>query len=127
MQHLFSLSYWFNLRPETLSNTGQIMFIALLGLFVLAIIMIFVAKKKMGVYRGFFKKISDFCVGNLIIGGLLLFFNYEIIPFFSARFWLAIWGLVMVFWAYFILKTLKRIKTTKTEHSREDELKKYLP
>lgn len=127
MQHLFSLSYWFNLRPETLSGLGQTMFIALLGIFLLAIILIFVGKKKMGTYRGFFKKISDFCVGNLIIGGLLLFFNYEIIPFFSARFWLAIWGMVMVIWAYFILRNLKKIKLTKSENSREDELKKYLP
>ena len=127
MQHLFSLSYWFNLRPETLSGVGQTMFIVLLSFFLFAILLIFIAKKKMGIYRGFFKKISNFCVGNFIIGGLLLFFNYEIIPFFSARFWLAIWGVVMIVWLYFILINLKRIKTIKNENTREDELKKYLP
>ena len=127
MQHLLSLSYWFNLRPETLSHVGQTMFIALLTTFFAAVIVIFITKKKMGIYRGFFKRISDFCVGNLIIGGLLIFFNYEIIPFFSARFWLAIWGLVMVIWMYFILRTLKKIKLDKTDKGRDDEYKKYLP
>jgi glucan phosphoethanolaminetransferase (alkaline phosphatase superfamily) len=127
MQHLFSLSYWFNLRPETLSSVGQTMFIALLALFLVAIIVIFVAKKKMGIYRGFFKRISNFCVGNLIIGGFLMFFNYEIIPFFSARFWLATWGIIMLVWMYFILKSLQKIKLIKSEQGKVDEFKKYLP
>lgn len=127
MRHLLDLNYWFNLRPETLSSVGQTMFIILLAIFLVAIIVIFIAKKKMGIYRGFFKRISDFCVGNLIIGGTLLFFNYEIIPFFSARFWLAIWAIVMIVWKYFILKTLKKIKLDRNDKGKEDQFKKYLP
>lgn len=127
MRHLLDLNYWFNLRPETLSSVGQTMFIVLLAIFLVTIIVIFIAKKKMGIYRGFFKRISDFCVGNLIIGGTLLFFNYEIIPFFSARFWLAIWAIVMIVWKYFILKTLKKIKLDRNDKGKEDQFKKYLP
>ncbi len=127
MRHLLDLNYWFNLRPETLSSVGQALFIILLAIFLVTIIVIFIAKKKMGIYRGFFKRISDFCVGNLIIGGTLLFFNYEIIPFFSARFWLAIWAIVMIVWKYFILKTLKKIKLDRNDKGKEDQFKKYLP
>ena len=127
MRHLLDLNYWFNLRPETLSSVGQTLFIILLAIFLVTIIVIFIAKKKMGIYRGFFKRISDFCVGNLIIGGTLLFFNYEIIPFFSARFWLAIWAIVMIVWKYFILKTLKKIKLDRNDKGKEDQFKKYLP
>jgi hypothetical protein len=127
MQHLFSLSYWFNLRPQTLSSVGQTLFISLLTIFVLGIVIIFLARKKMGRYRGFFKRISNFCVGNLIIGAFLLFFNYEIIPFFSARFWLAIWGLIMLIWFYFILRSLKKIKSAQELSSKEEEIRKYLP
>jgi len=126
MGHLFNLNYWFNLRPAILSSLGQTMFVALLVVFIASII-IFITKKKMGVYRGFFRKISDFCVGNLIIGGVLFFFNYEIIPFFSARFWLLLWGIVMATWMYFIIKSLKKVKNTKKEQDKIDEYNKYLP
>jgi len=127
MQHLLSLSYWFNLRPETLSPLGQKLFSILLLLFLMAVILILATKNKSGLYRGFLKRISNFCVGNIIIGSILLFFNYEIIPFFSARFWLAIWGVIMAIWLYFIFKSLKKIKAIKNEKGRLDEFKKYLP
>lgn len=127
MQHLFSLSYWFNLRPESLSRVGQTFFIGLLSLFLLIIIVVFISRKRAGRYRGFLKRISNFSFGNLIIGGFLLFFNYEIIPFFSARFWLAVWGIIMLIWLYFIAKSLKKIKTPQGTPSKEDEIKKYLP
>lgn len=127
MKHLLDLNYWFNLRPASLSSVGMTVFIALLGIFVLAIIIILITKNKMGVYRGFFRKISDFCVGNLIIGGTLLFLNYEIIPFFSARFWLLIWLISMITWMYFIIRGFKKISATKQEQGRVDEFKKYLP
>jgi hypothetical protein len=127
MGHLFDLAYWFNLRPAPLSSSGRTMFAGLLLVFFVAIITIFLAKKKMGIYRGFFRKISDFCVGNLIIGGIIFFFNYEIIPFFSARFWLLLWALVMAVWMYFIIKSLKKVKATKAALGQIDEFNKYLP
>lgn len=127
MKNLLNLEYWFNLRPESLNSLGQNLFIGLLILLLLIFILILIFRKKGGLYRGFLKKISDFCIGNVIIGSILLFFNYEIIPFFSARFWLAIWAAVMLTWFSFILKSLKKIKTTKEQRGKVDEYTKYLP
>ncbi|MGI6373784.1 MAG: hypothetical protein ACOX0C_00305 [Patescibacteria group bacterium] len=127
MQHLFSLNYWFNLRPQPLSSVGQTLFIILLAVFVLTIVGILVANKKLGSYRGLFRRISDFSVGNLIIGLILFFLNYETIPFFSARFWLLIWGIVMIVWAVFIVKFFRKINASRGEGSKAAEFEKYLP
>lgn len=127
MEHLFTLNYWFNLRPEALSPLADKLFLGLLALFALGIILIFLTRKKTGRWRGFLKKISNFCVGNIIIGAILYFINSESIPFFSARFWLAIWGLIMLVWLYFIITNLKQIKSSQEIDTKAEEIKKYLP
>ncbi len=127
MTNLLTWSFWFNLRPETISPFTQNCFIGLIiSLILLAIIMI-MAKRRGGVYRGFFKRLYTFCLSNAIIGLIFLFFNYEMVPFFSARFWLATWALIMIIWLFFIARKLKTIPLQKKQKERAEELKKYLP
>ncbi|HBA37048.1 TPA: hypothetical protein DCZ15_04255 [Candidatus Falkowbacteria bacterium] len=127
MQNLLTLDYWFNLRPETLTPLAQKLFIGLLiGLAILAIIIAFL-KKWGGLYRGFLKRLYNFCLANAVIGLLLFFFNYEVIPFLSARFWLGIWAISLIVWLIFVLKSLARIPRIKKEHEQNEELKKYIP
>lgn len=127
MTNLLTWNFWFTLRPENLTPFIQNCFIGLIiALALLAIIMV-LAKRKGGIYRGFFKRLYTFYLSNAIIGLIFLFFNYEMVPFFSARFWLALWAIIMVAWLFFIFKKLKTIPLQRKQQAQTDEIKKYLP
>jgi hypothetical protein len=127
MTNLLTWSFWFTLSPDPLTPLPQKVFIGLLIILAAAAIFIALIKRGIGIYRGFLNQLYGFCLGNAVIGLILFFFNYEMVPFFSARFWLAIWGIVMLIWLFFILKKLKRIPLQKKEIEKNKELKKYLP
>lgn len=127
MNNLLTLNYWFNLRPEAWLPPAQKVFIGLIIALAVAALIILITKKRTGIYRGFLKRLYAFCLTNVIIGLLFIFFNYEAVPFFSARFWLGLWALIMIVWLVFILKDLKKIPAKKKQQEQEKELKKYIP
>lgn len=127
MKNLLTVDYWFNLAPEPFLPLAHKLFIAFIIALAAAAFIIAIAKSKSGIYRGFFKRLYAFCLTNAVIGLILLFFDYESVPFFSARFWIALWGLTMIAWLIPILKSLKVIPRRKKEREQEQELKKYLP
>ena len=127
MSTLLTLSFWFNLRPGSMGSLFRNIFIVLLIVLTLAAIYFFMAKKKKGLYRNFFSKIYNFCISNVIVGLLLLFFNYEIVPFFSAYFWYLIWFISATWWFITIILSLKKIAARKKELAKKDEITKYLP
>jgi len=127
MTNLLAWRFWFTLRPESLVASSQKIFIGLLITLALAAFIVALIKRKSGIYRGFFNGLYNFCLSNALIGFILFFFNYEIIPFFSARFWLAVWAVTMIVWLFFIIKKLKAIPLQKEQSEQEKELKKYLP
>jgi hypothetical protein len=127
MQNLLTLTYWFNLRPESLLPYAYKALVAgLIALAVLAIVTAFL-KTKNSLYRGLFKRLYSFFLTNTLLGLLVLFFNYELVPFFSARFWIGLWILMMAVWLFFILKGLRAIPASKRQLEKEKELKKYIP
>ena len=127
MKNLLTFNYWFNLQPEFLGSLALKLFLALIiGLGIIALILALI-KKRGGIYRGLLKRLYGFCLSNAIIGLILLFFNYELVPFLSARFWLGFWVLEMLIWLIFILKNLKNIPKKKKLQEQEKELKKYIP
>jgi len=127
MTNLLTWRYWFTLRPEALTPFAQKSFIFLLILFAVLAIILALAKRRGGLYRGLFKRLYNFFISNAVIGLIILFFNYEMVPFFSARFWIAIWAIVMLVWLVFIIKKIKTIPLQKKQKEHEQELKKYLP
>jgi len=127
MKNLLTWHYWFNLRPDSLMPLAQKLFIALFLILIVAAIISAILKKKGSIYRGFLKRLYNFCLSNSLIALLLLFFNYELVPFFSARFWLGFWVIIMIIWLGFILKSLGKIGTQRKQLEKERELKKYLP
>lgn len=110
-----------------MSGLFRNIFIAFLVFLTIAAVYFFIVKKKKGLYRNFFSKIYNFCISNVIIGLLLLFFNYEIVPFFSAYFWYLIWFVSSVWWFIAIMLDLKKIAARKKELAQKDEITKYLP
>ncbi|MFA5754651.1 MAG: hypothetical protein WC905_04910 [Patescibacteria group bacterium] len=127
MKNLLTSHYWFNLRPEALTPPVQKIFIGFLLLLVIAAIIAAVTRNRGGIYRGWLKRAYSFCASNTVIGLFLLFFNYEFVPFLSARFWLGLWALIMLIWLISLLKSLKNIPRIKKQVATEKELKKYLP
>lgn len=127
MKNLLTFAYWFNLRPEALNPLAQKVFIGWLLLLLIAAIVVMATKRRGGIYRGWLKKIYSFSLSNLIIGLLLLFLNYEYVPFLSARFWIGLWAIIMLIWLIYILRSLRNIPKIKQQSAQAKELKKYLP
>lgn len=127
MKNLLTWQFWFNLRPDPLMANAQKLFIAWFFILIALTIITAILKKKSSIYRGFLKRLYNFGLSNSLIALVLWFCNYEMIPFFSARFWLGLWAIMMLIWLGFILKSLTKVGNHKKELEKERELKKYLP
>jgi len=126
--NLLSFKFWFNLRPEAFLPVYQKIFI----FFVLALIIFsflgrLVTFRRKGLFTSFWRRIYSFSLTNTFIGLILLFFNYEMVPFLSARFWLLAWATEMIIWLIFIFKGLLDIPKKKKLLEEEKEYKKYIP
>jgi len=127
MNNLFTWNFWFATKPGALMPWAQKLFIGFIVLLAILALLIAIKKKKGGIYRGLLKRLYGFFFGNALIGLILLFFNYELVPFFSARFWLGLWVIGMLIWLILILRNLRSIPEKKRQSDQEKELKKYLP
>lgn len=127
MKNLLTVNYWFSLRPESLIPLAQKLFIAFIIFLAVLAVVIALIKRKGGIYRGFLNRLYTFSLSNALIGLVLIFFNYELVPFFSARFWLGLWIIIMIAWLVAILRGLKAIPAQKKQKEEELARKKYLP
>ena len=126
-QTLLSPSFWFNLRPGSFSSPVRYAFLALIGLLIITAIVCFIIKRRKRPQRFIARKLYNFAVTNALIGFWLLFFNYEVVPFFSAHFWFLIWFIVMVWWKIYIIKRAREVNKKRLDSNSTDDLKKYLP
>jgi len=127
MSTLFTLAFWFNLRPGSMGSIPRDIFLAFIVLLIAAAVLLFITKRKKGAYRSIFSSLYNFSISNSVIALLLLFFNYEIVPFFSAYFWYLIWIVIMICWLVGIALKIKKLTLKKKEQIVVDEIKKYLP
>lgn len=131
MERLLYLSFWFNLRPPQLTTVAEYILIGFLVLLAGATIVSFFKKNQKGKSKNFYimvwRRLYYFSLTNLILGLILLFFNYETIPFFSSRFWYVIWGIVMGMWLASIYKLFKTIPQKIKQAEQEESFKKYIP
>jgi len=128
MQNLLSLEFWISLRPGPLLPNYQKIFIALIIILAICFFISWLAKKReKNLYIVFWKRLNSFSLVNCSFGLILLFFNYELVPFLSARFWFLLWGAGMAVWLFFIFKILKNIPQKRKKIANEKEYKKYIP
>lgn len=129
MGNLLTLGFWFNLRPDFLLPSTRNVFLVLLGLLFAAAAVFSLLKKsdRAGLYRPIYASLASFCLTNLFLGAVLLFFSYELIPFLAARFWLGLWLIGLAVWSGFIFKKFLKIPELKKEQQAEKAYKQYIP
>lgn len=128
MGNFLTLKFWFAVRPDSLTVSSQRVLLIFIGLLLLATIVIGIwnSRNKNG-YTKLFNNLYYFCLTNAIVGAFLLFFNYEMVPFLSSRFWYLFWAIGIIVWLYFIIKLLLKIPKRKAELEKEKEFKRYIP
>lgn len=123
-----SFAYWFNSRPEPLSSI-TLKYLLLLSV-ILVVVSLAVYLKSLYFLRLTKKhrnNIINFCLSNAFISVLLVFFNYELIPFFRSRYIYFIWSATVIYWLYKIFFYKKKKHNILISSEREKEIKKYLP
>jgi len=127
MQNLLTWNFWFNLRPEPLLPLFVQIFFTFLILLLILTVISGIKQRQKSLYKIVWKKSYNFSIGNLIIGAVFFFFNYERAAFLSARFWLAAWAIIMLWWLWPIIKNYKLVPVKKKQLEKEQEFKKYIP
>lgn len=129
MSNLLSIKFWFNLRPGLLTPvfaktlTGLIIFFLVSGI----VFYLINRSKKYNLYSPIWTSLSAFGFTNFAIGLVVWFFNYELIPLLSARFWFLLWGAGILAWAIMIYLMLPKIRAKKEQAKEKQEYKKYIP
>ena len=129
MTNLLSLKFWLNLRPGLLSAAylrSLIIFVIILASLTVIFGFIHLRNKK-NLYSRFWSSLYYFNLTNTIIGLFLLFFNYEMVPFLSARFWFLLWGTEVLVWLVLLVKILFSIPKRRKQLAEEKQFKKYIP
>ena len=104
---LADITYWLNPGPGELSEGYIYFFTALFGLFVLfKVLLRYMGRQYVhGLHKAqqrILQRVETLCLTLGLVGLFWVFLRYELVPFFSARFWLMIWFLSFVMWAYLI-------------------------
>lgn len=124
-------NYWFDLTPAPLSS---ITIYFLLGFFVASVLAGWVIRffQKRRSRDRFVQKVFQSIIRLLMttggLGLVLLFFSFEQVRFFGARFWYPLWLIGSLVWLFFILRryfTVAPKERVKEELRRQKE--KYLP
>lgn len=107
LSKLVDISYWLNPGPGELSGAYLYFFITLFGVFVFfKILFRYMGRQYVqGLHKAQQKvlyRVETFCLTLGVSGLIWVFLRYELVPFFSARFWLIVWLIVLVMWGYVI-------------------------
>lgn len=125
--NLFRIDYWTDLRPRYFDENVAYIFIAALIATLVAAVIIFFLKRRGGIYKHILSRVYSLLLSNFIVGALLFFFRFELVPFLSARFWAGIWVIVVIAWTYFTIKEAKKIPAKRKAFEAEKEKNKYIP
>lgn len=129
MGNFLTWNFWFNPRPGAfISFSLQAVLVFIFLLVILSIISGIIKKRWFkSLYSSFWGGLYAFFLTNGIIGLLLTFFNYEMVPFLSARFWFLLWVISMLVWLYFIYRVAAKIPAKRAQMEKEKEFRKYIP
>ncbi len=128
---LISWNFWFNMRTGQLMNVYEYTLIILIVLFLIFTSLFYLKKKnikrKKNQFLPAWRQLYYFSITNTVVGGLIWFFNYQTITFFSSRFWFMIWFLEMAIWLFFIIKLFKSLSKRIKVRKEKEQYSKYTP
>lgn len=130
---LTKLSFWFAMRPAPMSKEFTIAAAVFFGLFIAAkIVLRIIMEKQKKLMTAADKKLSNmiqsFCLTMGSLGLLWTFFAYEGLPILASRYWVLLWLLGAIIWAYFIVRYYALEYTDFKERlTAREKLEKYLP
>ena len=129
MGNFLTWNFWFSARPGVFIGYSLRIVLSFIFLLIILSIVSGVIKKRRfrSVYYSFWNGLYTFFLTNAIIGLLLTFFNYEMVPFLSARFWFLLWVISMLVWLFLVSKIAIKISEKKAQMEKEKEFKKYIP
>lgn len=131
MNTIFSLDFWFRLQPMTMTPIFTRFFFVLFAAFVIfGAIATMVARRKIDdrLLIKAYKKIASMFYTMGWLGLFILFFSYQEIYFFGARFWYLVWLAGFIYWTYTIIQYIKvQIPQIREEQMNRSEINKYLP
>lgn len=130
-KQFFELSYWFTANPGVLSDATTIAAAVFFGLFIVARVALAFSPRyspaaldKPGTLL--MGKITTYLVTMGILGYLLLFFAYQMVPFLSMRFFFLVWALGAVLWAYQIWYfAATEVVRMREEIQKKEQMGKY--
>ena len=131
MSPLFSLSFWFSLQQNALSPGFARAFFILFALIVIvgAVIRLMSRQKKEDRYTTrLYRKAAAVGITMGLLGLVWLFFAFEEVYLFGARFWFLIWLVGLATWIGFVVQFgKKRIPELRKEDAHLAEANKFLP
>ncbi len=127
---LISWNFWLDMRTGQLMNIYEYTLIILIVLFLIFTSLFYLKKKnkkrKKNQFLLAWRQLYYFSITNTVLGGLIWFFNYQTIPFFSSRFWFVIWFLEMAIWLFFIIKLFKTLSKRIEIRKEKEQYSKYI-
>lgn len=129
MGNFLTWEFWFGVRPGAFIDSSFKIILGFIFLLIILSIISGIIKKKWSksLYSSFWSSLYAFFLTNVIIGLLLAFFNYEMVPFLSSRFWFALWAVSILVWLFFIYKIAIKIPGKRQQLEKEKEFKRYIP
>lgn len=129
MVNFLTWNFWFSARPGAFIGFSLKIVLAFIFLLIILSVASGVIKKRWSksLYSSFWSGLYAFFLTNAIIGSVLTFFNYEMVPFLSSRFWLLLWVIGMLVWLFFIYRIAIKIPEKRARLEKEKEFNKYIP
>ena len=111
VRQFFQVDYLFARLPAILDKRFLVIWVAVGVVFIVAGVIVKILPRRRGISLPLVRWWRRIGTAATTSGGLLLFllfFRYERVPLFSARFWLIVWGLGVVLWTASLIATLRR-------------------
>lgn len=129
MGNFLTWNFWFSVRPGAFTGLSLKIVLGFILLLIILSIISGIIKKRWtkSLYSSFWSSLYIFFLTNAGLGLLLTFFNYEMVPFLSSRFWFLLWAVGMLVWLFFICRIAAKIPDKRARLEKEKEFKRYIP
>ncbi len=129
----FDVFYWFNFEPNTLSLRTAFFWFSFFAFFIVLkflgkIVVQHYKKELLAPEKRLLSKTESMFLTMGFAGIAWTFFAYEGLPIISARFWMIVWLVSFVLWAYIIAHyALVEVPPLLRDYREKEKREKYLP